>query len=132
MRMFEITVNNFPPVYKSAETPGKARAAVWRDYTDAFECTFKEFLSISKVRSCSVPAKDGYDYVRRAYGLDVKIGQRIRLKDEGPSTGMEGVVVYPGESTAHVHVKLDDRNDISHVHPSSITIHPTSDTQEMN
>lgn len=101
----------------SAKTPAKARAEAWRDYTSAWDCTFKEFLKISRVRVCPVPADDGYGYVRRNYSVNPKIGSRIRLINEGQSTGLEGEVVYPGPSTAHVHVMLDGRNHVVTVHP---------------
>jgi hypothetical protein len=104
----------------SAKSPAAARAAAWRDFTSAWDCTFKDFLRISRVRACPVPADDGYAYVRRNYGVDPKVGARCRLVNEGPSTGLEGEVVYPGPSTAHVHVRLDGRDHNSIVHPSNI------------
>lgn len=32
-----------------AGSPGKARAAFWRDYNCAYDCSFKRFLQISRV-----------------------------------------------------------------------------------
>ena len=106
----------------SAKSPGAARAEAWRSFTSAYECTFKDFLRISRVRAVPVPKSDGYEYVRRNYGVDPKVGGRVRLVNEGPSTGLEGEVVYPGISTAHVHVLIDGRDHISHVHPLSIQL----------
>lgn len=106
----------------SAKSPSAARAAAWRDFTSAYNCTFKDFLRISRVKGCAVPKDDGYDYVRRNYDVNPKIGGRVRLANEGPSTGLEGEVVYPGISTAHVHVRIDGRDHTSIVHPFSIQI----------
>lgn len=122
MRCYAVTVDNFPPVVYSAETAAKARAEAWRDFTSAYECKFKDFLRISRVRLCPVPRDDGYEYVRRNYNVSPKVGQRVRLINEGPSTGLEGEVLYPGKSTAHVHVMLDGRKHSSIVHPLSVEL----------
>lgn len=123
MRTYEVTVTmqggQHAATY-SAKSPAAARADAWRNFTSAFDCTFKDFLRISRVRACPVPADDGYSYVRRNYGVDPKIGSRVRLVNEGPMSGIEGEVLYPGPSTAHVHVLLDGRKDRSIVHPSNI------------
>lgn len=120
MRTYSVTVEGFPPVTYSATSPAKARTAAWQNFNSAFDCKFKDFLRISKVRRCDVPMDDGYAYVRRNYGVDPKIGARVRLVNEGPASGQEGEVVYPGQSTAHVHVLLDGREHVSIVHPMSI------------
>ena len=120
MRTYEVTVDGFPPVIYSAASSGKARTRAWHDFNNAFDCTFKNFLRISRVRICPPPKDDGYDYVRRNYGVDPRIGKRVRLINEGPMTGKEGEIVYPGRSTAHVHVILDGRDFASSVHPLSI------------
>lgn len=117
---YEVSVQGFPPVTYSALSPAKARTEAWRSFTSAYDCTFKDFLRISRVRTCAAPHADGYDYVRRNYGVDVKIGDRVRLINEGSSSGLEGEVAYPGQSTAHVHVLIDGRDYITTVHPESI------------
>lgn len=120
MRTYSVTVEGFPSVVYSARSPAKARSKAWQHYSSAFDCSFKNFLRISRVRSCGVPADDGYAYVRRTYGVDPKVGDRVRLVNEGQASGQEGEVVYPGQSTAHVHVLLDGREHVSIVHPMSI------------
>ena len=119
---YAVKVEGFDEKTYSAMSASKARAECWRDYTSAFDISFKEFLKISRVYKCGLPPTDGYDYIRRAYGVDPKVGQRVRLKDEGSYTGREGEVAYPGETTAHVHVLLDGEKHVSHVHPNSIEV----------
>lgn len=126
-RLFEVTVDmcgrDVPATY-SALTASKAMYQAFLDYSECWQCTFQAFLKIAKVRSINpshVP--DGYDYVRRAYGLNPRIGQRCRLKDEGESSGLVGEIVHPGStSTAHVHVVLDGRDYAVCVHPSSVEL----------
>lgn len=120
LKTYAVSVDGFPPAVYSAKSPAAARAEAWRNYSECRDCTFREFLRISRVRVCPVPDDDGYSYVRRAYGVDPKIGGRVRLVNEGPSTGLEGTVAYPGRSTAHVHVLLDGRDHVVSVHPLSI------------
>lgn len=123
MRTYGVTVTMHSGQHTatySAKSPASARAAAWRDFTSAFDCTFKDFLRISTVRACPVPKDDGYSYVRRNYGVDPKIGGRVRLINEGSSTGLEGEVLYPGPSTAHVHVLIDGRDHRCIVHPDNI------------
>lgn len=122
MKTYAVTVDGFGDKIYTAVTPGKARAEAWRDFTSAFECTFREFLNISAVRRCGAPADDGYAYVRRNYGVPVKVGQTVKIINEGRISGTTGVVVYPGESTAYVHVACDGYDGPLRVHPMSIEI----------
>lgn len=119
LKTYEVTIDGFPPVVFSATSPGKARADAWRSYTNAYECSFRDFLKISRIARCDVPADDGYGYVRRAYSVDPKVGQRVRLRNEGPNNGLEGVVGYPGTATAHVHILLDGYQRPVRVHPDN-------------
>jgi hypothetical protein len=126
MEIFEVTIHDYPPSYISAATRSKARYASWLRYSDTCECTFKEFQTFTKVRSNGKPPKDGYDYVRDYYKIDVHLGQRVRLINEGSYSGKTGEVVYPGSSSQYVHVCMDDHeNVIMHVHPLSVEPLPT-------
>lgn len=121
IRTYEVIIDGFPPVTFSALSPAQARMEAWQCFTHAYECTFKDFLKISRVHRCSVPTDDGYSYVRRQYGVDPQIGARVRLINEGPSTGLEGEIVLPGaSSSAHVHVVIDGRKHAVCVHPLNI------------
>lgn len=120
-RTYEITVDGFPPFPMSAPTRSKARAEAYSRFSEPYpDVTFGDFVKACRVRVCAVPTNDGYDYVRRCYGVDPKIGQRVWLINEGPSTGQSGEVVYPGQSTASVHVVIDGRDFPVRVHPSNI------------
>lgn len=106
----------------NARSPSAAKAEVWR--SDVFcDMTFVAFLTHyrPKVRLAAVPAPDGYDYVRRAYGLDVTVGQRVLVNDGPGLKDAPGTVLYPGRSTAHVIVALDGWKHPACVHPNSVS-----------
>lgn len=121
-RLFEVEVAGFPPATYSALSRSKALYQCYLRFSEPWPCSFREFLAKTKCRATTMPADDGYGYVRRTYGVDPRIGQRCRLKNEGPSTGLEGEVVYPGKSTAHVHVVIDGRDFAVNVHPMNIEL----------
>lgn len=121
MKTFDVKIAHFPPSTYSAATRSKARYQAWLSFSDTHECTFRDFQRITEVWSCPVPAIDGYDYIRRAYGVDVTVGQRVQIRNEGPGyNGLEGEVIYPGPSTQYVQVCLDGRDYPVNVHPLSI------------
>ena len=125
-RTYAVTVDGFEqPMTVSARSAGAARYDAWLSVSESWcDLSFRDFLGMVKVRSCPTPSReyDGYGYVRRAYSVDPTIGQRVRLKNEGPSSGLEGVVVYPGPSTAHVHVVIDGRDHAVSVHPLNVEL----------
>ena len=122
-RTYEITVAGFPPFALSAASCSKAMASAFSSYLNYDDrAKFGDFLKLARVRACPVPEADGYDYVRRAYGVDPTVGQRVRLKNEGPATGEEGVVIYPGQHTAHVRVVIDGRDFPVSVHPNNVEL----------
>lgn len=108
-----------------AATPGKARAAAARSMIGAgLVNSFKEFLGHCRsVRQEVAPSNEGYAYIERYYGKVFRIGDRVRLnKGEGSSAGLEGEVVYPGRSTAHVKVVIDGRDHAVSVHPHGVDV----------
>lgn len=123
LRLYAVRVEGFgdcDPAYGCS--PAAAKAEVWRRGVFS-DMSFRDFLTHlkPKVRLAEAPKQDGYSYVRRAYGLDVKVGQRVLINDEPHLRDAPGIVLYPGRSTAHVSVLLDDGEWLTHVHPASVT-----------
>lgn len=124
MRLYAIEVDRYGCGYVNARSRSGAVYSAF--LSDAFSSySFKEFLQHLKPKArlaAQAPADDGYGYVRRAYGVDPKIGQRVRLRHEGRSSGREGVVLYPGASTAHVLTLLDGDKEPVIVHPMNVEL----------
>lgn len=121
-KIFDVTVDGFPPVVFTAANRSKALAQAWRQYGHVDDrITLVDFRKIARARVRKEPPRpDGYDSVRRQYMVDPKIGGRVRLAHEGPMTGREGTVIYPGTSTCYVHVVLDGAEHSSVVHPMNV------------
>lgn len=123
--IFDVTVDGFPSFPITARSRGKALAAAlssYQNYDDRMG--MRGFMSIARVRRRREPLQvDGYDYVRRAYGLKLQIGQQGTLCREGPGfNGRRVTVLYPNrQSTAHVHV-VDETGRRFIVHPFSILL----------
>ena len=49
-KAYAVRVNGFDEVVFVGHSPAVARAAVWRQYSEGYPCSFREFLSISTVR----------------------------------------------------------------------------------
>lgn len=126
--IFSITVDGFPPYALTARSAAAARYDSFQSYAECRSVTFKDFLRICRVKRAEPPVVDGYDYVRRAYGVDPRIGQTVRLKNEGSRwNGREGVVLYPNKSsTAHVHVAMPDVKHPLIVHPMNVELLPVA------
>lgn len=122
-RTFEIQVEGFPPFIRSASSRSKARYDAWQDFREPYpDVSFGDFARKCRVRGCANPADDGYGYVRRSYGVDPAIGQRGRLINEGRSSGKEGVIVYPGRSTASILMVIDGQTCPVRVHPLNVEL----------
>lgn len=109
--IFDVTVAGWEPKPYQAPSRGQALVRCMSDYSGYDDrITFKRFMGMARVRLRREPlADDGYGYIRRAYGVNPKVGQRCWLKNEGQANGLEGFVAYPNKnSTAHVRVILDD------------------------
>lgn len=60
-----------------------------------------------------------YDYVRRTYGVDPQVGQRVRHSELRANN--EGKVAPMDESCAHyVMVKFDGRDEPAPCHPTAL------------
>lgn len=124
-RTYSIQVDGFPSYVMSAPSRAKARIESFQSYRECRHgVRFRDFIKLCRVVVCDPPADDGYDYVRRNYGVDPKIGQWVTLKNEGPSSGKGGVVTYPGLSTASVHVAMDGDDFTVRVHPMNVVLEP--------
>ena len=126
-KIYDITVSGYGTAPVTAPSRGRALSTTWN--SDAFNAiSFGEFLKIARARVRTTPPEpDGYAYVRTAYGVDIHIGQTVTLRNEGARWNRrEGVVLYPGPSTASVHVLFDGVDRPIIVHPSSIVPGPTS------
>lgn len=130
MGTYEASVHGYGSAYFWGETAGQARAEAWRAFQCACECSFKEFLKKSYIAKVELPPRMGYAYVRRVYGVDAQAGMKATLRNEGTWDGTIGEIVYPGESTAHVHVKVEDVKHPLIVHPDNVVLHPTPTNSE--
>lgn len=125
-KLYEVTVAI--DGYSSTEThSARSRSAAiyqaYLGYSDAWGTTFRRFLDIARVRRVQTCADDGYGYVRRAYGVDPKIGDTVELLNEGDWSGRRGQIVHPGSrSTAHVHVAFEGIDYALRCHPNNIRI----------
>lgn len=118
---WEVSVTGFPPHVMQARSRGAAFADAFRSYSECRDITFRDFLRIATVRPGSAPANDGYEYIRRAYDTDPKIGQRVTLRNEGCAPDRCGTVIYPNRSsTSYVHVVLDGDKHSVVVHPLNV------------
>ncbi|KQQ12444.1 hypothetical protein ASF56_04570 [Methylobacterium sp. Leaf122] len=107
----------------SAPTPAAARYRRFLDVSDAWnELTFGRFLAMASVSLVAEPPDArAYDYIRRSYGLDVKHGDRIEIRDECASVnGRQGHVVHPSGHAHYVHVVLDGDDHEGLYHPNSV------------
>ena len=126
LKLYDVTIPGYGTSALYGKSAGNAKANAWR--CDSFgHMNFMDFLKLgvsAKLRK-EPPKPDGYDYIRRAYGVDVRIGQKVSLRNESASwNGKIGEVMYPGRSTASVHVMMDGYDRPIIVHPSNIIQEP--------
>ena len=65
-----------------------------------------------------------YAYVRRAYGVNPGIGQRVRHTE----TGRLGTIAKPHGDTQYVRVRFDGDERIMNAHPTSLDYSPNEAT----
>jgi hypothetical protein len=125
---FQVEVAGYGAEIYAAPSASKAKYEAY--LCDAFNhLKFGQFLRIARARRCTPPQDDGYSYIRRAYGVSPAIGQRCRLRNEGKDwEGKEGFVIYPGRSTAHVHIIMDGMKNKIFVHPLNVELLPPTGT----
>ncbi|MET4683722.1 hypothetical protein [Brevundimonas faecalis] len=129
--LYEITVSDggySATSTLSAPTRAKAVYQTFQDYSEVWTISFRDFLRFVRARRVQSCANDGYDYVRRAYGVDPRIGAEVELVNEGDWTGKRGRVVHPGKlTTSHVHVVFAGIKHALIFHPSSIRLIPAGE-----
>lgn len=123
-RLYDVTVDGFGTSTLSARSRGAALYSRFLDFTDAYDCTFRDFLRIAKVAVGGRPMIDPYEYIRGYYGVDIRHGTRVTITGEGCDLeGKAGTVVHPGrDSTAHAHVVIDEYDHAIIVHPKSLVL----------
>lgn len=124
--LFDVTVQGFPPLTYQAATRGKALSMAYGDYGILDDrIKFGAFLRIASARRRhDVPADDHYGPVRRQYGVDPTVEQRVRLQHEGDWSGREGTVLFPRSPMCHVLVLVDGENEPVRVHPMNVVFLP--------
>lgn len=124
--LYEVTVSAGDYTATSTYSAATRSRAVYQAFlscSDVWTISFRDFLSLVRARRVSTCADDGYGYIRRAYGVDPRIGAEVELVNEGDWTGRRGRIVHPGKSsTAHVHVAFAGVNHALICHPNSIRI----------
>lgn len=81
VKPYSVTVDGFMPITFYAASPGKARAAAWRQYCHAFPCSFGDFLVKSQVHK----GRPGHGY-GEAILVEGEPAYRIPI-DEGHYVG---------------------------------------------
>lgn len=125
-RIWNVTVSGFSPAPYTAQSRAQALSQAYGSYGILDEAiTYRDFLKIANARLANdTPQPDGYDYIREAYGVDVRINDRVKIVGEGASfDGRIGTVIYPGPATAHVKLILDGASRPSNFHPDSVILH---------
>ena len=66
-------------------------------------------------------AEDGYEYIRRQYGVEVRVHRRCWVKDtKSPHYGKIGSVLYAGRSANRVRIVVEGNDNPLHFHPTEI------------
>lgn len=82
LNVYEVKVIGFPPSLYDARTAGRARAEAWRRYSEARGTTFREFMSLCRVRRVDPPEGFGQPILvsgRPAYRCLGTYGQYVRF-----------------------------------------------------
>lgn len=131
IRLYEAELHLYGQVYSRPVSARSRAEARYRAFLDAdLDMPFRDYQRACRVRLYRGElADDGYGYVRRAYGVDPRIGQRITLTGEGKDwEGREGEIVYPYASRHYVHVIFDTLRHPVVVHPQSVVFPPEQES----
>ena len=114
LRTYELTMDGKPLSPVSATSRSAARYAAFAG-ADWFPDSFMDFCrGIDSIRVVSPPRPAVYDYIRRRYGLSVRVGQHV----ETPKGA--GTVACPAGDSAHVYVVLDGETHPQPWHPGDV------------
>lgn len=120
---WRIEVQGYPPYVIQARSRGAAFSDAFRSYSECREVTFRDFLRIARVRPAAAPADDGYGYVRRAYGIDLKVGQRLTLRGDHVNPDKLGTVLHPNRGTTnYIHLVIDGHKFGVVAHPMEVIL----------
>lgn len=98
LKIYGVTVEGFPQVEYFAASPGQARAMCWRDYTDGYGCSFRDFLEISTIK--------------RVVPTDPLFGTPITVEGKP--------AFYLGQNNAYITFTYPDCKKRLHSHPNDV------------
>lgn len=127
IQTYRVTIPGFDAALVPAHSEIQAREIARERFIDTFSAELADHVFAADVRvaEADVSPDEGYDYVARAYGVDLEAGQRVCWTPEGNSQSREGWVIYPGRGTSYAHVWFDDDERPARVHPTDIEIMPS-------
>lgn len=123
---WQIEVQGHPPYVIQARSRGAAFSDAFRSYSECRDVTFRGFLRIARVRPAAPPVDDGYGYVRRTYGINPKVGQRLTLRGDQVNPDKLGTVLHPNRgTTCYVHLVIDGHKFGVVAHPMEVILAPS-------
>lgn len=106
-RTYAVSLFNRPAVTIAARSRSAARWEAISRAREVWDFDVRDALRSARVTPCGAPEVDGYDYVRRAYGVPVRLGAQVRDLTPGGRADV-GAVVYPNKtSTAYIYAAPD-------------------------
>lgn len=119
-RTYAVSLFNRPAVTIAARSRSAARWEAISQTRDCWDFDVRDALRSARVTPCDGPEVDGYDYVRRAYGVPVRLGAQVRDLTPGGRADV-GSVVYPNKtSTAYIHAAFPGCRDALIFHPNEV------------
>ena len=128
-KLWRVHVPGFDPgLYTGLDADSVLRSAYNFSLVADNSRTLDEFREVARVIPFEeYPNPDGYEYIRKHYGLDVRIGQLVGTRD-----GRSGFVTYPGASSAYVLVGAVDGSEWPmRFHPGDVVIETAAQFREI-
>lgn len=121
-QFYEVSVAGLPPEIFEGPSRDKVRWRAYAMFAEHYDMPFARWLRVTVMQRIPAPPDDGYSYIREHYGLSPQIGGRMVLVDEGPNSGREVIVNWPGPqsrtSMIHAHYPGEMRSMV--VHPLNV------------